>query len=49
MEYIPSISLAHIGNKKFRKYMMNDYKLYSLGICLGFDFIINNNDRFRLL
>lgn len=49
MEYIPSISLAHTGSKKFRAYMIEDYKLYSLGMCLAFDLIINNSDRLKLL
>lgn len=49
MEYIPSISLASIGHKKFATNMLHDYKLYCVGMCLGFDTIINNHDRFKLL
>jgi len=49
MEYIPSVSLAHVGLKKYKKCMMTEYKMYCIGICLAFDIIINNNDRFSLI
>jgi hypothetical protein len=29
--------------------MLTSNKLHSLGLCLAFDLIINNGDRFRLL
>ena len=29
--------------------MLEDHKLYSLGMCLAFDIIINNCDRFKLV
>lgn len=38
-----------MGETKFTKYMLTDYKMYSVGMCLGFDLIINNNDRFALV
>lgn len=35
--------------KKFSRHMLSQYKVYSVGICLAYDMIINNNDRFRLV
>ena len=49
IEYIPSISLAHTGIKKYKKNMCSLYKMYSIGICLAFDMIINNADRFKFV
>lgn len=49
MEYIPSISLANVGIHKYTSNMITDYKMYTIGICLAYDIIINNNDRFALL
>lgn len=49
MEYIPSVSLIHVGEQKFLKHMLSEYKLHSLGMCLGYDMVINNNDRFSLV
>jgi hypothetical protein len=41
--------LAEIGKQRFEAHLLDQNKLYSLGMCLGFDLIINNSDRFRLL
>lgn len=41
--------MAEIGKERFEKYLLTPSKLYSLGMCLGFDLLINNSDRFRLL
>lgn len=49
LEYIPSVSLAEIGKERFETHLLTETKLYSLGMCLGFDIITNNSDRFRLL
>ena len=29
--------------------MLTEYKLVNIGICIGFDLVINNNDRFALV
>lgn len=49
MEYIPSVLLINLGKNKFSKHMTTDYKLYSIGMALAYDIIINNGDRFKLL
>lgn len=40
---------VHVGKNKFAKHMISDYKLYSLGMVIAYDMIINNPDRFRLI
>ena len=49
LQYIPSVSLAEIGPERYRKWMAEQHKFYSLGMCLAFDLIINNSDRFKLV
>jgi cell division protein FtsL len=34
---------------KYTNNMITDYKMYTIGICLAYDIIINNNDRFALI
>jgi len=49
IEYIPSISLAEVGRDRFKNYLIEENKLYQLGMCIGFDLLTNNSDRFKLL
>ena len=49
IEYVPNIGLVSMGPEKFSNFIdkSNIYRLYSLGMGLGFDIAINNNDRFK--
>lgn len=49
IEYIPSISMAEIGRDRFEAHLLDSIKLYSIGMCLGFDLLTNNSDRFKLI
>jgi len=49
LEYVPSISLAEVGKDRFEKYLTDQRKLIQIGMCIGFDLITNNSDRFKLL
>lgn len=37
-----------MGKQRFDKYLITEWKLQSMGICIGFDMLINNSDRFKL-
>ncbi len=49
IEYIPSISLAEVGKDRFERHLIEVHKLNSMGMCIGFDLLTNNSDRFKLL
>ena len=49
LEYIPSVSLAEIGKSRFEKYLLKNSALVQMGMCIGFDLITNNSDRFKLV
>lgn len=46
---MPSVSLAEIGKERFEKHLLEHEKLYAMGMGIGFDLIINNSDRFKLV
>ena len=49
LEYIPSVSLAETGKDRFESFMVERQKLFQIGICIGFDLLTNNSDRFKLV
>ena len=46
---MPSVSLAEVGRERFESFLKQERKFYQLGMCVGFDLITNNSDRFKLL